>query len=151
MYIDDGARPGAVRLERRWCELQRPMSVLCEVVGRLARPLWLGMLCHFVEADRVLVGGGFVAGAAGVDRSVPVVVLVTTKQFERLGGLGEDADGSGAAHIHRVGVTLAGEDVGYPVHGGFEPDRIAGGGAGNDQLQTMLGGAAEPHEALLRS
>ena len=41
------------------------------------------------------------------------------------------------------------EDVGDPVDGGFEPDRIAGGGPGNDQLQAVLRGAAEPHEPLL--
>ena len=60
--------------------------------------------------------------------------------------MGEDADGFGAAYLDRVGVALLGEDVGDPVDGGFEPDRIAGGGAGNDQLQAVLRVAAEPHE-----
>ena len=68
------------------------------------------------------------------------------EQVEGLGGLGEDADGFGAPYIDGVGVALLGEDVGDPIDGGFEPDRIAGGGAGNDQFQTVLGLAAEPHE-----
>jgi len=87
----------------------------------------------------------------GFGGSVPVVVLMCAQQLQRFCGLGEDADGLGSAHLHRVGVALAGEDVGDAINGGLEPDRIAGSGAGNDQLQTMLGSATEPHEALLRS
>ena len=64
--------------------------------------------------------------------------------------MGEDADGFGTPYIDGVGVALLGEDVGDPVDGGFEPDGIAGGRFGNDQLQTVFGVAAEPHEPLLR-
>ena len=71
------------------------------------------------------------------------------EQLECPGGLGEDADGFGSAHLHRVGVALLGEDVGDSVDGGFEPDGITGGGAGDDQFQPMLAVAAEPHEPFL--
>jgi hypothetical protein len=56
--------------------------------------------------------------------------LVLVEQLEGVGGLGEDADGFGAAHLDRVGVALVGEDVGDSVDGGFEPDGITGGGRG---------------------
>jgi hypothetical protein len=46
---------------------------------------------------------------------------------------------------------LLGEDVGDPVDGGFEPDGITGGGAGNDEFEAMFGVAAEPDEPLARS
>jgi hypothetical protein len=46
--------------------------------------------------------------------------LILAQQLEGLGGLGEDADGFGAADIDWVGVALPGEDVGDPVDGGFE-------------------------------
>jgi hypothetical protein len=74
--------------------------------------------------------------------------LVLAQQLEGLGGLGEDADGFGAAHIDRVGVALPGEDVGDPVDGGFEPDGVLGGGSGDDQLQAVFGCASQPHEPL---
>jgi hypothetical protein len=45
---------------------------------------------------------------------------------------------------------VVGEDVGDSVDGGFEPDRITCGGAGNDQFQPMLAVAAEPDEPLAR-
>ncbi len=76
-------------------------------------------------------------------------MLVLAQQLQCLGGLGEDADGCGAAYVRGVGVALRGEDLSDPVDGGFEPDGITGGGAGNDQLQSVLGGAAEPHEPVL--
>src|SRR5687768_9910003 len=66
------------------------------------------------------------------------------QQLEGLGGLGEDADGFGAAHLDWVGVALPGEDVGDPVDGGFEPDGVPGGGSGDDQLQAGFGCAAQP-------
>ena len=66
-------------------------------------------------------------------------------------GLGEDANGFGAAHLNRIRVALVGEDVGDPVDGGFEPDGITGGGAGNDEFEAMFGVAAEPDEPLARS
>ena len=71
------------------------------------------------------------------------------EQLEGLGGLGEDADGFGAAYICWVFIALPGEDVGDPVDGGFEPDGIPGGGPGNDHLQAVFGVAAEPYEPLL--
>jgi len=78
-------------------------------------------------------------------------VLVLAEQLQGLGGLGEYADGFGAADIDGVLIALESQDVGDPVDGGFEPDDITGGGAGNDQLQTMLAAAAEPDEPFLRS
>ena len=63
--------------------------------------------------------------------------------------MSQDANGFGAAYLHGVGVALPGENVGDPIDGGFEPDRIAGGGPRNDQLQAVLRLAAEPHEPLL--
>jgi hypothetical protein len=44
---------------------------------------------------------------------------------------------------------LLAEDLSDPVDGGFEPDGIAGGRPGNDQLQAVFGRAAQPHEPLL--
>ena len=41
------------------------------------------------------------------------------------------------------------QDVGDPVDGGFEPDRITRIRAGDDQLQPVFAAAAEPHEPLL--
>jgi hypothetical protein len=73
------------------------------------------------------------------------------EHVQGFGGLGEDAEGFGAPHLHRIGVTSAGEDVGDPIDGGFEPDRITGGSPGNDHLQAVLGGAAEPHKPVLGS
>jgi hypothetical protein len=74
-----------------------------------------------------------------------------TQQLHCLGGLGEDADRFGAADLHRIGVALAGQDVGDPVDGGFEPDRITGRRPSDDQLQPVLGGPAKPYEPFLRS
>jgi hypothetical protein len=76
-------------------------------------------------------------------------VLVLVEQLEGLGGLGEDADGFGAAHLNGVGIALVGEDVGDSVDGGLEPDGIAGGGAGDDQFQSVFGVAAEPNKPFL--
>jgi hypothetical protein len=78
--------------------------------------------------------------------SVPVVVLVLAEQLQGLGGLGENTDGFGAPYLDGVGVASLGEDLSDPVDSGFEPDRIAGGRPGNDQLQAVLGLAAQPHE-----
>ena len=89
-------------------------------------------------------------GIGGFRGSVPVVVLVLAEQLQGLGGLGEDADGFGTPHLNRVSIALLGEDVGDPINGGFEPDRITSSGPGNDQLQPMLAAAAEPHKPLLR-
>jgi hypothetical protein len=72
--------------------------------------------------------------------------LVLAQQLQCQGGLGEDADGFGAPYIDGVCVALLGEDLCDPVDGGFEPDRIAGGRSGNDQLQTVLRVATQPHE-----
>jgi len=82
--------------------------------------------------------------------SVPVVVWVVVEQLEGLGGLGEDADGFGAAYVYGVVIALAGEDVGDPVDGGFEPDGVAGGGAGDDHFQPVFARPAEPHKTFLR-
>ena len=38
----------------------------------------------------------------GLVGSVPVVVVVSAEQLEGLGGLGEDADGFGAAYLDRI-------------------------------------------------
>ena len=46
-------------------------------------------------------------------------------------------------------VAVVGEDVGDSVDGGFEPDRVSGGGAGDDQFEAVFGGAAEPDKAFL--
>jgi len=64
--------------------------------------------------------------------------------------LGEDADGFGAAYVYWVVVALAGEDVGDPVDGGFEPDGITGGSAGDDHFQAVFARPAEPDEPFLR-
>ena len=48
-----------------------------------------------------------------------------------------------------LGVAVVGEDVGDSVDGGFEPDRVSGGGAGDDQFEAVFGGAAEPDETFL--
>jgi hypothetical protein len=77
--------------------------------------------------------------------------LVLVEQLQGFGGLGEDAEGFGEPHLNWISVTSPVEDVGDPVHGRFEPDRVAGGSPGNDQLQTVLGGAAEPHKPVLGS
>ena len=71
-----------------------------------------------------------------------------TQQLQGLGGLGEDADGFGAAHVYGVVIALFGEEVGDPVDGGFEPEGITGSRSGNDQFQTVFGAAAKPHEPL---
>jgi hypothetical protein len=76
--------------------------------------------------------------------------LVVVEQLEGLGGLGEDADGFGAAYVAGVVVALPGEDVGDPVDGGFEPDGVTGGSAGDDHFQAVFAVAAEPHEPFLR-
>jgi hypothetical protein len=55
----------------------------------------------------------------------------------------------GAAHLDGVGVALPDQDVGDPVDGGLEPDRITSTGPGDDQLQPVLAAAAEPNESLL--
>src|SRR4029450_8915230 len=100
MDIDHGAGLGPLGIEGRWGELQRPVNTL------------------------VVAGPSVSIGVFG--RSVPVVVLMLTQHVQGFGGLGEDAEGFGAPHIYWVGVTVPVEDVGDPVHAGFEPDRIAG-------------------------
>jgi hypothetical protein len=45
---------------------------------------------------------------------------------------------------------VPGEDVGDPVDGGFEPDGVTGGSAGDDHFQAVFAVAAEPHEPFLR-
>jgi hypothetical protein len=94
---------------------------------------------------------GVLGRVGGFGGSVPVVVLVLAEQLEGVGGLGEDANGFGAAYLNRIRVALLGEDVGDPVDGGFEPDGITGGGAGNDEFEAMFAVAAEPDEPLARS
>jgi hypothetical protein len=88
-------------------------------------------------------------GVSGLVGSVPAVVFVLVEQLEGVGGLGEDAEGFGAAHLHRVWVALLGKDVGDPINGGFEPDGIPGGGSGDDHLQPVFRAAAQLHEPLL--
>jgi hypothetical protein len=106
-----------------------------------------GRLLILVAVEVMLVvSGRFVGGFAG---SVPVIVLVLAEQLQGVGGLGEDADGFGTADVYRIKIALPGEDVRDSVDGGFEPDGITGGGAGNDQLQPMLTVAAEPNKPLL--
>jgi hypothetical protein len=168
--IDHGARPGPIRVEGRRGELQRSMG------GLVGDGCWLDL--RLVEADPLLlilvkavlvlvsgwfllriggfscriawfVGGIGIGGIGGFGGSVPVVVLMHAEQLQGLGWLGEDPDGFGTAHLNRVGIALVGQDVGDPVDGGFEPDRITCGGAGDDQLQSMLAAAAEPDEPLL--
>ena len=92
---------------------------------------------------------GFVGEIGWFVGSVPVVVLVLAEQLEGLGGLGEDADGFGAAYICWVVIALPGEDVGDAVDGGFEPDGISGAGPGDDYLQAVFAVAAESHEPFL--
>jgi hypothetical protein len=70
------------------------------------------------------------------------------EQLQGFGGLGQDADGFGAPHRNSVGVAVSGQDVDDPINGGCEPDGITGGGPGNDHLQPMLSGAAEPRKPL---
>ena len=41
-----------------------------------------------------------------------------------------------------------GEDVGDSVDRGFEPDRVSGGGAGDDQFEAVFGGASEPDKTF---
>ena len=84
--------------------------------------------------------------------SVPVVVLVLllAEQLQGSGGLSQNADGFGTADVNGVWIALAVEDVGDSVDGGFEPDGVTGGGAGNDQFQPVFTVAAEPHEPFLR-
>ena len=53
------------------------------------------------------------------------------------------------ADLH-PGDAVAAENVGDPIDGGFEPKGIASGSAGDDQLEAVLGCAAESHEAFLR-
>ena len=65
--------------------------------------------------------------------------------------LGEDADCFRAAYVDGVVIALPGEDVGDPVDGGFEPDGITGGGAGDDYLQPVFAVAAEAHKPFLGS
>ncbi len=137
--IHHGARPGPDRIERRRCQLQRPMQK-CRDRG------WLGK-GSAAGGRNILLD---LLGIVGFGRSVPVVVLLLAEQLQSFGGLGEDADGFGATHLNRIGVASPGQDVGDPINGGFEPDRITGSRPGNDQLQPVLGGTAEPHEPFLR-
>jgi hypothetical protein len=95
-----------------------------------------------------IVGFSSIGGFGG---SVPVVVLVLAEQLQGLGGLGENTDGFGAPYLDGVGVASLGEDLSDPVDSGFEPDGIAGGRPGNDQLQAVFGLAAQPHKRLLGS
>jgi hypothetical protein len=74
-----------------------------------------------------------------------------TQQPQRLSGLGQNPDRFGAADIDGIVIAVPGEDVGDPVDGGFEPDRIPSRSPGNDQLQAMLTAAAQPHKPFLRS
>ena len=89
------------------------------------------------------------AQIGGFGGSVPVVVLVLAEQLQGSCGLSQNADGFGTADVHRIRIALQCEDVGDSVDGGFEPDGVTGGGAGNDQLQPVLAVAAEPHEPFL--
>jgi hypothetical protein len=97
------------------------------------------------------IGGFGIVGFSSIGwfgGSVPVVVLVLAEQLQGLGGLGENTDGFGAPYLDGVGVASLGEDLSDPVDSGFEPDGIAGGRPGNDQLQAVFGLAAQPHKPL---
>jgi len=96
---------------------------------------------------RRLPGWGRIIGFGG---SVPVIVLVLAEQVEGLGGLSQNPDRFRTAHLNFIGITLPGENVRDPINGGFEPDRIACCGAGNDQFQPVLTAAAEGDEPFLR-
>ena len=95
---------------------------------------------RFVAAVLVFVVAWFLVRVGGFGGSVPVVVLVLVlaEQLQGLGGLSENADGFGTADVNGVWIALAVEDVGDSVDGGFEPDGVTGGGAGNDQLQPAV-------------
>ena len=103
-----------------------------------------------LSIEEFRIAGFSISWFGGFGGSVPVVVLVLTQQLQGLGGLGEDADGFGAAHVDGVVIALFGEEVGDPVDGGFEPDGISGSRSGNDQFQPVCGAAAQPDEPLLR-
>jgi hypothetical protein len=70
---------------------------------------WL-VLLGLIEADFLLVFGcsGFVGWMGGFGGAVPVVCVVLAEQVQGVGGLGEDADGFGAADLDWVGVALLG-------------------------------------------
>ena len=105
-------------------------------------------IAGFVEVARSIEVAAFVEGdflarwfclrIGGLGWSVAVVVLVLAEQLEGLGGLGEDANGLGAAYLDGVGVAVVGEDVGDSVDRGFELDRVSGGGAGDDEFEAMF-------------
>jgi hypothetical protein len=113
-------------------DVQGPMELGCDLrIGWFFGEIWfVGEIGWFV-------------------RSVPVVVLVLVEQRQGLGGLGEDADGCGAAYICWVIIALPVEDVGDAVDGGFEPDGVPGGGAGDDHFQAVFAVAAESDEPFL--
>ena len=155
--IDDGPRPRLGRIERRRHNPQRLMQPSrAPTVGRLLDLLvgGLGVGCCFVGFDERLVYRIWVQHVdpvLGLTVLVLIgVVLMVAQQLEGVGGLGEDADRLGAADVDRVGVAVKAEDVGDPVDGGLEPDRIAGGGAGDDQFQPVLGDPAQPDEPFPR-
>ena len=128
--------------------MQRPMRCLREL-GDGRSDGWLNILLGLPDAQLILIVGWFL-DISGLGGSVPVVVLMLAEQLQRFGGLGEDPDGFGTPHLNSVSITLPGEDVGDPINGGFEPDRITSSSPGNNQLQPMLGSPAEPHKPLLR-
>ena len=94
--------------------------------------------------DQQLVTIGWFGG------SVQVVVLMLMQQPQCFGRLGENANRLGPPYVGGVGVAVVAENVGDPIDGGFEPKGIASGSAGDDQLEAVLGCAAESHEAFLR-
>ena len=108
---------------------------------------WLGN----IDWLGVMLGLCCLGGSSRFGGSIPFVALMFTQQLQCSGGLGEDADGFGAAHLHRIAVALQGEDLGDSVDGGFEPDGIAGCRPSNDQLQPVLGCPAKSHKPFLRS
>jgi hypothetical protein len=66
-----------------------------------------------------LILGWLLVKIIGFGGSVPVIVLVLAEQLKGLGGLGQDADGFGAADIDGIVIAVPGEDVGDPVDGGL--------------------------------
>jgi hypothetical protein len=154
MHIHHSPRPRPSRIKPRRHDPQRSVARLAGrvrvddrlrlVMGRsVSIGTRLGSWDELtVVFDRSL---GEIIGFGG---SVPLIVSMVAQQPQRLGGLGEDADGLGSAHLHRVVIALTVEDVGDPIHGGLEPDRVPSGRPGNDQLQPVLGVAAQPDKPL---
>jgi hypothetical protein len=71
---------------------------------------------------------------------------VAPEEREGTGRVGEDADGCGAADLDRISITLRGEDVGDPVHGGHERQQVQSVAAGDQRLDVVLVDPADGDE-----